>query len=247
MVHGSGLTGKMAAAGARTRPVEGDAPEPVAVVFDLDRTITRHGTFTPFLIQVACARPIKFVFTVPLLVAGAAYALGLINRKRLKEFMLKSVLGGCTRDQMAHHVAAFVDRCLSAGLRPGARPAIESHRARGHFLILATASFDFYVERLGDRLGFDMVVATKSSWDERGRLSGRVDGENCYGAEKLRRLQHEVPQLWGACHVVAYSDSHADLPMLRWADSGVAVNPSRRLRKRAQGEDLQIVNWELTM
>ena len=90
-------------------------------------------------------------------------------------------------------------------------------------------------------------MATKALWDRRGRLSGRIDGENCYGAEKLRRLRHEVPQLRGACHVVAYSDSHVDLPMLRWADSGVAVNPSRRLRKQARGEDLRIVNWELAM
>ena len=42
--------------------------------------------------------------------------------------------------------------------------------------------------------------------------------------------------------MVAYSDSHVDLPLLRWAHKGVAVNPSRRLRRCARSEGLEIVD-----
>ena len=138
---------------------------------------------------------------------------------------------------------AFVAACVAGGLRPGALRAIAGHRAQGHNLILATASFDFYVEPLGRELGFDSVVATRSAWDRSGRLLGRIDGENCYGAEKLRRLEEALPDLRSNYRVVAYSDSHVDLPLLRWAHEGVAVNPSRRLRRRARSGGLDVVDW----
>lgn len=222
---------------------EGGPHRPVAVVFDLDRTVTKWGTFTPFLLFAARGRPLKYLLAGPLLLAALGYKLGLISRGRLKELMLTAVLGGATRDEVAALAAAFVERRVNPGLRPGALRAIAAHRAEGCYLILATASFEFYVERLGHQLGFDRVVATRSLWDEGGRLVGRIDGENCYGAEKLRRLEEALPGLSADYRVVAYSDSHADEPLLRWADRGIAVNPTRRLRRRAQAGDFELVDW----
>jgi len=219
------------------------AARPVAAVFDLDKTITRQATYIPFLLSVARHKVFKLLYVVPIVGAGLAYKIGLISRGRVKELMLTAILGKASRAEVAAYAEAFVAECVGRGLRPGALRAIAEHRARGHNLILATASFDFYVERLGRELGFDAVIATRSAWDESGRLLGRIDGENCYGAEKLRRLEEALPDLRGSYRVVAYSDSHVDLPLLCWADSGVAVNPSRRLRRRARSGGLDVVDW----
>lgn len=227
-----------------SRNIDGESgPPPVAVVFDLDRTITRRGTFTPFLLFVARRKPWKYLTAGPILLAALGYGLGLISRGRLKEIMLTAVLGGASRGEVTAYAEAFVDRCLDGGLRPGARCAVAAHKAKGDFLILATASFDFYVEPLGQQLGFDSVVATRSIWDGGGHLVGRIDGGNCYGAEKLRRLVHEWPEIRAGYRVIAYSDSHADMPLLRWADVGVAVNPNSELRRRARSGGLEIVDW----
>lgn len=228
------------------RPAEetgGGSARPVAAVFDLDRTVTKWGTFTPFLLFAARRRPLKYLLIGPLLLAALGYKLGLISRGRLKEFMLTSVLGGATRDEVAALAGAFIEQRVNQGLRPGALRAIAEHKAKGCYLILATASFEFYVERLGHQLGFDRVVATRSLWDQGGRLVGRIDGENCYGAEKLRRLEEALPELSARYRVVAYSDSHADEPLLGWADIGIAVNPTRRLRRRAKAGDFELVDW----
>lgn len=225
----------------------GGAAEPsgraVVAVFDLDRTITRYGTYTPFLLFVARRHPLRLLYAGPLLLAAGAYKLGLISRKRLKEFMLSAVLGGASRADVDRHAAGFIAHCTASGIRPGARRAIAEHKAEGHYLILATASLDLYVNRFGAYFGFDAVVATGTLWEAQGHLSGRIDGENCLGDEKLRRLEIELSAKRGDQFVVAYSDSHVDLPMLRWADRAVAVNPSRRLRKLALNEGCEIVDW----
>jgi HAD superfamily hydrolase (TIGR01490 family) len=219
------------------------ATRPVAAVFDLDKTVTKRPTYVPFLLSVARREPSKLLYAGPIVLAGLAYKIGLISRGRVKEFMLRAIVGRASRAEVAAHAEAFVAECLDRGLRPGARRALAEHRARGDNLILATASFDFYVERLGRQLGFDAVIATRAAWDQDGRLLGRIDGENCYGAEKLRRLEEALPDLRGRYRVVAYSDSHADLPLLLWADTGVAVNPSRRLRRHARSGGLDVVDW----
>jgi phosphoserine phosphatase len=43
--------------------------------------------------------------------------------------------------------------------------------------------------------------------------------------------------------VIAYSDHHADLPLLHWADKAVAVNPTRRLAATAGIEGIAIEDW----
>ena len=216
---------------------------PVIVVFDLDRTITRFGTYTPFLLSVARRRPLRLLLAVPLAIAALVYKLGLISRKRLKEHMLCAVLCGAGRDQVARYAASFTSYWAANRVRPGALTAIKEHRSEGDYLILATASLDLYVERFGTHFGFDAVVATRAAWDSMDRLSGRIDGENCFGSEKVRRLEEVLAGGREDATVVAYSDSHADLPLLRWADRAVAVNPSGRLRRIAPGEGFEIVDW----
>ncbi len=220
------------------------AGRPVVAIFDLDRTITRYGTYVPFLWSVARRHPLRLLYVGPILLAAATYKLGFITRKRLKEFMLSAVLGGASRAEVDAWAAAFVARCMVRGIRPGARRAIQEHKNKGDHLVLATASLDLYVDRFGAYFGFDSVVATRAVWHEAGRISGKIDGENCYGAEKLRRLETDLPEMQGEYLVFAYSDSHADLPMLRRADQAFAVNPSRRLRRFAAEEAMEVVDWE---
>ena len=212
-------------------------------VFDLDRTITRCPTFVPFFWFVAKRRPRRLIHLGPILLAAAAYGLGFISRKRLKEFFLRGILRGAARPEVEAWAESFVARRMASWVRPGARRAIERHKASGDYLVLASASFDLYVERFGAQFGFDSVVATKAEWDGAERISGRIDGENCYGAEKLRRLEDVLQGVRGCRVVLAYSDSHVDLPMLRWADRAVAVNPTRRLRRIAEQEAFELVDW----
>ncbi len=207
--------------------------------------MARRGTFTPFLWSVARRRPWKVLYLPPILLAALAYKARLISRKSLKEFMLSRILGGVERGVVARFAQAFVDQCLERELRPGARAAIAHHKEAGDLLVLATASFDIYVEDLAKQLGFDSFVCTRAEFDPEGRLSGKILGENCYGEAKLRAIEQSLPNLAEKYHVIAYSDHHIDMPLLLWADRGVAVNPSLRLRKLAVSRGLSTIDWDL--
>ena len=49
--------------------------------------------------------------------------------------------------------------------------------------------------------------------------------------------------LRGPLHVEAYSDHHADIPLLNQVDHAVAVNPTRQLLKVAQARSLDVADW----
>jgi phosphatidylglycerophosphatase C len=216
----------------------------VAAVFDLDRTITRAGTWTPYLLYCAPLTPSRLWRFTKALAAVLAYVLKRISRKDLKARMVHLWIAGTPRAQIDLWSDAFTARWLESRVRPGALAAIARHRAAGDHLVLATASFDFYARVFAARLGFDHVVATESVWDDEDRLCAAVAGENCYGQAKLDAVKTYFAAHPSTVRTVAYSDHHSDFGLLRWAHEGVAVNPNAKLRRMAAEHNLTIVDWE---
>ena len=221
----------------------------VIAVFDMDRTITRHGTFSPFLISACRSRPWRLLYLPLILLHMLRYKLGGLTRKELKERMQALLLGTAGLDQLEDYVGRYIQRLVATGIRPGAVARIAHHKAAGHKLVMATASMDYYAAPIGALLGFDLVVASRSTRDNAGRLAARIEGENCYGEAKLDMLKVALDGDLGAAvppHIVAYSDHSSDLPLLVWASErgeAVAVNPSRSLRRIAVERGYEIVDW----
>ena len=211
-------------------------------IFDLDRTITTKDTFIGFLTGFLWRHPWRCLRTIGLPIAFMRFALGYKDNGWLKERFLSAFLGGISHARLDPWVDVYVKRVLANGLRPGAVQAIGRHRAAGNHLVLATASLDFYVEAIGAELGFNRVISTGADWTPSRTLSGNFATANCYGAEKLRRVSEIYQSERQGRPVVAYSDHHADLPLLRWADRAVAVNPTPTLAAAASN-DMTIVDW----
>ena len=79
-------------------------------------------------------------------------------------------------------------------------------------------------------LGADAVLATGLEVGPDGALTGRYDGKNCRGEEKLRRLRAWIGEEEPAGRLWAYGNSRGDLRMLSAADVGVNVGRLGRLR-----------------
>ena len=63
-------------------------------IYDMDRTVTRHPTYTPFLLHCAVRRaPWRLLFLPLVLLSMIAYGLRLIDRARLKEINHHLLLG----------------------------------------------------------------------------------------------------------------------------------------------------------
>jgi len=163
-------------------------------VYDLDRTITRRATYTPFLIHCALRRQQWRLLFVPIvLLAMLAYGFGLFDRSRLKEICQRLLIGHKVHARELNPlVEGFAEETVANNVRPGARRAIERDREEGRRLVLATASYRLYADAIARRLGFDDVIATNSVIGIDERVHARIAGRNCYGEEKMRMISQWV-------------------------------------------------------
>ena len=217
-------------------------------IYDMDRTVTRHATYTPFLLHCAVRRaPWRLLFLPLVALSMLAYVARLIDRAKLKEINHRLLLGAKIHPRdLQPLVDSFADTQLAQNIRPGARAAIARDKAEGRRLVLATASYRLYADAIADRLGFDDVIGTGSIIGLDDRVHARIAGENCYGPAKLRMIADWVEKsgLKGAHgHVRFYSDHVSDQPAFEWADEPVAVNPHGKLRRLAVSRLWTIEDW----
>ena len=217
-------------------------------VYDMDRTVTRRATYTPFLLHCATRRaPWRLLFLPLVVLSMLAYVARLIDRAKLKEINHHLLLGAKIHPrELRPLVESFADRQLVTNIRPGARAAIARDKAEGRRLVLATASYRLYADAIAERLGFDDVIGTGSIIGLDERVHAKIAGENCYGPAKMRMIADwvEASGLKDAHgHVRFYSDHVSDRPAFEWADEPVAVNPHGQLRRLADERSWAIEDW----
>ncbi|NJS14850.1 MAG: HAD-IB family hydrolase [Sphingopyxis sp.] len=209
----------------------------------MDRTITRRGTMSGFLMHVLARRQRWRIALVPLTgVTGLFYAARLVDRRRLKAMNLSLLLGRrFEHDRLQALAESYARRVIQRNIYPDALAQIEADRAAGYRIVLATASFRLYVQAIAKGLGIADVIATDTMPGE-----ARLAGPNCYGADKRALidawLAAEGIEPHGA-EIRAYSDHVSDTPMLELAGTPVATTPSPRLRRLAQRRGWTIVDW----
>lgn len=211
-------------------------------IYDLDRTVTRTGTYTPFLLFAARRRPWRLPLLTGFFLAMPAYALGLISRKTLKELGWLAALGNRVRPERMERLARrFARRVRERDLHAHVVERIAQDKAHGCTLVVATAAPDAYAGAIGDALGFDHVIATRQARGPRGETLPAISGENCYGAEKLRRIEEWLPHPRDGAEIRFYSDHPSDEPVLAWCDVPVAANPKARMRALARARGWRVL------
>lgn len=219
-------------------------------IYDMDKTITHMPTWTPFLLHTALkgGAPWRLALVPFAGLAALGYVGRVISRGRLKYAMQRIMLGKrMTPAQERRSAEAFADRVMRDGVFASARSQIEADRAAGYRLVMATASYRFYVEAIAARLGFDAVIGTESLRDADGNLLAGIDGVNCYGPAKLRMIEAWLSREGIAradAHIRFYSDHVSDAPTFAWADEPIAVNAHGPLRLLAKAKGWPMPDWE---
>jgi len=215
-------------------------------IYDLDRTLTRHATYTPFLLHCALRRAPWRLLLVPFVILSMlAYALKLIDRGRLKEINHRLLLGHRRHPhELKPLVDSFAAKTVAGNIRPGAKAAIARDKAEGRRVVMATASYRLYADAIGGLLGFDDIVGTGSIIGLDERVHAKIDGDNCYGPAKLRMVTEWLAKSGiERGHVRFYSDHASDAPVFEWADEAVAVNPHDRLARLAAERRWTVEDW----
>jgi phosphatidylglycerophosphatase C len=211
------------------------APEGIAL-FDLDGTLLAWDCQLLFRHFIVRQSPWRGLF-LPLFLALLPLA-GLLGTARMKRVFL-SYLWRIEPGALAAHSRDFA-HALTPGFYPELLEKLEQHRARGHFLILSSASPECYVTEIGRMLGFHLALGSPV---QMGPLIPKV--QNHKGAAKVDRLLEQLPPSYFSMgklrHAHGYTDSCADLPMLGLCENATVVNPSRRLAVLAHEAGWEIV------
>lgn len=199
----------------------------VIAAFDFDGTLTKRDSVVPFLRRFLW-RPQAMVGILRQTPAGLV-ALTRRDRDALRLAATAALLRGIPAAVVEQQAAAFSGEIVSSRLRPDTIERLKWHRSLGHRVVVVSASYDSYLLHVAEHLGVEAVLSTRLEVGPDDLCTGQLDGANCRGPEKVRRL-HEWLRAQGLCRadvtVWAYGDSNGDRELLADADHPVWVQAS---------------------
>lgn len=189
------------------------AAESTLVLFDFDGTITTRDTLIEFVkfYRGQDGYLLGMLMLTPVL---GLYALKMIPNWKAKQFFLSRYFGGESIDEFDKKGRAFADQVIDSLVRPGALEAIEQYKQRNATIAVVSASAENWVKPWCDRHGL-ICLATRLEVHD-GKLTGKIEGRNCYGDEKVCRIKEQF-SLDSFSTVIAYGDSSGDREMLALA------------------------------
>ncbi|MXO86285.1 HAD-IB family hydrolase [Altererythrobacter aurantiacus] len=209
-------------------------------IYDLDNTLTRRATFTPFLAFAARRiAPWRLILLPIWVLMMLGYRAGLFDRTTLKTYGMRLMLGKASVEMLQRVGHEFAStRANNDFFMPAVLALLDEDRRNGAHVVIATAAFDFYALAFADLLLIETVIGSR--WD--GRV---ISGGNCYGETKLRRVQS-----WAKAEGLSLdsatirfvSDSFADAPLLELADEPIFVSSSASKRARAKARGWRVIS-----
>ena len=206
-----------------------------AAFFDLDKTVIAKSSTLAFVRPLHTAGLLKHRTLLKAAVAQAVYrTIGAdqLQLDRVRDQLI-SLTKGWKADRIRRLVQETVDEVISPVVYAEALALIEQHRRKGREIVIVSVSPEEVVRPLAGYLGVDNVIATRSAVDAEARYTGSLAfyASGPGKADAICSMARERDLDLEQCF--AYSDSHADLPMLELVGHPVAVNPDRVLKQTA--------------
>jgi len=181
--------------------------------FDFDGTITTKDTLLEIIKfqKGNLAFYAGFLLHTPWLLA---YKLNLLANDRAKQKMLIYFFGGMSESVFQAACDSFAEKKLPVLIRPGALSEISQLRTLGFEIVIVSASAGNWIRPWTHSLELKLIATRLEV--KNGLMTGRIDGKNCHGEQKVIRIREE----WNLSdyeEVNVYGDSSGDKPMLALA------------------------------
>lgn len=138
--------------------------------------------------------------------------------------------------------ADYIEKWIKPIIVPGAKALLDNHRARGHELLIISATNLFITEPIAAMLEVPTILSTEPEIVA-DRYTGRYLGTPTYQQGKVVVLQQ---WLLDTGHDLAgsyfYSDSINDLALLEQVDNPVAAHPDEELKAIAVERGWKIID-----
>ena len=210
------------------------ANTPVAAFFDLDKTIIATSSAFAFGKEFLHNGMITRQEAWDLYLSKAQYMLVGQSSEKMDSTRdaLAQMVAGWEVDDIQRITRETLREVVAPAIYAEARELISAHRAKGHHIIIISASAKILVEPIAQELGVDTVVATEMAI-ENGKLTGEITRYLKGEAKAEAVRQFAADHNFDLDASFAYSDSATDIPMLELVGNPVAVNPDRALKKHA--------------
>ena len=185
--------------------------------FDFDGTLTTKDTLLEFIRFARGNTAFLFGFLLfsPLLVL---MKLKLYPNWKTKQWVFSWFFKGMLIDDFNHLCTEFALHNKQL-LRPKGMKAIKKAIEEGSQVVIISASIDNWVRPFFDEMGNNIIVAGTKIEVNNNYLTGKFITNNCYGVEKVRRLQALFPQR-ETYTLIAFGDSRGDKELLAYANQG---------------------------
>lgn len=182
----------------------------ILVLFDFDGTITSKDSFIELIKYYKGLTSFYFglILLSPLLLLFKA---GIIKNWWIKELVFTYFFRNEPYQIFKNKCREFSQSVIPDLIKPLALVAINNHIKNGDRVIIISASFEDQLVDWCESMHLELI-GTKTAI-KNGLITGKIEGKNCYGIEKVIRLNQyldisQFPEIY------AYGDSQGDIPML---------------------------------
>lgn len=183
------------------------------VLFDFDGTITYKDTLFE-IIKYIKGKRLFYAGILRLFPILCLYKAKLIAAKRTKERVLTHFFKGMDYGVFVTKCDRFGRDRLPALIRREALESLDRHKQAGDEVYVVSASAEEWLKAWCSDFGIN-YIATRLEV-KGNKLTGKIDGENCNGIEKVNRIRETIDL---SCYqnIIAYGDTAGDRPMLQFA------------------------------
>jgi HAD superfamily hydrolase (TIGR01490 family) len=218
---------------AGSEPLEG---RKIAAFFDVDNTVIRgasayhiaRGLHRRGYLRTGSI--LRFAWQQIKYVLFGEKAIG-VDRVRSEAL---SIIKGWSVAEMASIGEEIYDEVIVHRVFPGTKGLLDAHLARGHEVWLVSASPVEIGNLIAKRLGATGALGTLAE-TSKGYYTGALIGDLLHGEAKSTAVQKLANERnLSLADSFAYGDSTNDIPLLTTVGFACAINPERRLRRRAK-------------
>ena len=182
-------------------------------LFDFDGTITDSDSFLLFVRKTVGVG--RFCAGMALLTPQIAmFLLNYYSNHCLKEDVLMHFFRNRSMDSFRKAADDFCRNSIPTILRPEAWDRLRRHQDQGDRVVIVSATPELILAPWCEEYGLDLLATRLQVIS--GRLTGRIDGENCRGEIKVKQIRNRY-SLSDYEKIYAYGDTTGDLPMLSLA------------------------------
>ncbi len=198
-------------------------------IFDVDFTLTSKESLLELYLYMLRKNKKLIKFVPNSLKSAVFYGIGAYNAKESKEKFMR-FFDGIKIEELNIIAKQFYKDRLSQILYADAIKTLKDFSNKGYKVYLISASPEVYLNELYNIKEVDKIIGTKLV-SENGVYRNIVDGENCKGEEKVRRLREVLKEEnieVDFANSYMYSDSLSDLPLFKLVGNPYLINYKKK-------------------